>query len=201
MAFAPQVTVEAMWEKITPVSSIRFTAKDSASSRAAASQIRAYFAQAHPDVHVMITDSVEELKNERQTLGRVIAVLVFLSAVGLFIAAINLLNLMLIRIIRHTKGIGIMRALGSTRMDVFRQFMNESTLMCAAGAVVGVLVSPQVYNLLQTTIVSGQGFASDTFGLDLLIGALVGFLISVAFGLYPATLAKNTDTSLAVRAE
>lgn len=201
MAFAPQQSLDEIWKKIVPITSIRFTARDSADSRAAVNQLTAYFAGAHPDIQVMITDSIEELRNERQTLSRVIAVLVFLSGVGLFVAAINLLNLMLIRIIKHTKGIGIMRAMGSTRIDVFRQFMNESIIMCVAGAVIGVIISPQVYSLLQTTIVSGQSFASQTFGLDLILGAAVGFLFSVAFGLYPAILAKNTDASLAVRSE
>ena len=201
MAFTPQASLEKVWNKRVPITSIRFAAKDSAGSRAAVNQLRAYFAGAHPDVHVMITDSVEELKSERQTLSRVIVVLVFLSGVGLFIAAINLLNLMLIRIIKHTKGIGIMRSLGSTRVDVFRLFMNESMLMCVTGAVIGLIVSPQVFRLLQTTIISGHGFTSRTFGLDLVVGAFVGFLFSVIFGLYPAFLAMNTDTTLAIRAE
>ena len=201
MAFTPHESLEKAWNKRAPATSIRFTIRDSSDARAAVNQLTAYFANAHPDIHIMITDSVEELKNERLSLSRVIVVLVFLSGVGLFIAAINLLNLMLIRIIKHTKGIGIMRAMGSTRMDVFRQFMSESIIMCLAGAAIGLILSPRIYSLLQTTIISGEGFASRTFTLDLVLGALVGFLFSVIFGLYPAILAKNTDTSLAVRAE
>jgi putative ABC transport system permease protein len=128
-------------------------------------------------------------------------VLVFLSGVGLLIAAINILNLMLIRIIKHTKSIGIMRALGSTRRGILRQFMNESALMCVVGALIGTAISPQVYRLLQTVFVSSEGFASQTFGLDLMAGAAVGLLFSLVFGLYPAFLAKNTDATLAIRAE
>ncbi len=201
VAFVPQESLEKVWNKRVPITSMRFTAKDSANSRAAVNQLTTYFANAHPDIQVMITDSLEELKQERQTLSRVIAVLVFLSGVGLFIAALNLLNLMLIRIIKHTKGIGIMRALGSTRADIFRQFMNESMLMCLAGTVIGVLVSPKVFSLLQTTFISGRGFASQTFGLDLVVGGVLGLLFSAVFGLYPAFLAKNTDATLAIRAE
>jgi putative ABC transport system permease protein len=201
MAFFPQEALEKVWNKRVPITSMRFAAEDSSKTRAAANQLKAYFASAHPDIHVMITDPVEELRKERQTLSRVIAVLVFLSAVGLLIAAINLLNLMLIRIIKHTRGIGIMRALGSTRRDILRLFMSESLLMCVAGALIGTAVSPLVYRLLQTAIISGDGFASQSFGLDLVAGAAVGLLFSLAFGLYPAVLAKNTDAALAIRAE
>ena len=201
MAFVPQAALEKVWNKRVPITEIHFAAKSSSDLRAAVNQLATYFASAHPDANLMITDSVEELRKERQTLSRVIAVLVFISAVGLFIAAINLLNLMLIRIIKHTRGIGVMRALGTTRREVFRQFMNESALMCSAGAVIGVIVSPQVFRLLQNVIVSGEGFASQTFTLDLLAGGAVGLIFSVAFGVYPAILAKNIDASLAIRAE
>jgi len=201
MAFLPQQALEKVWNKRVPITSMRFTAKSSSNTRAAVRQLTAYFESAHPEANVMITDSVQELQEERQTLSRVIAVLVFLSGVGLLIAAINLLNLMLIRIIKHTRGIGIMRALGSTRRDVFRQFMSEALLMCGVGAVIGAAVSPLVYGLLQTATIAGPGFASRTFALDLIVGAAAGLLFSLAFGMYPAVLAKNTDASLAIRAE
>ena len=48
---------------------------------------------------------------------------------------------------------------------------------------------------------TGKGFATGTFGLDLIIGATVGLVFSLLFGLYPAVLAKNTDTSAAIRSE
>ena len=201
MAFLPQENLETVWGKRLGITDMRFTTNDSSDVRAAVSQLTAHFESAHPETDVLITDAVEELRSERQTLSRVIAVLVFLSAVGLFIAAINLLNLMLIRIIKHTKGIGIMRALGTTRLEIFRLFTGESLLMCVAGSIIGAAVSPVVYRLLQTAIISGEGFSSQTFGLDLLFGAVVGLLFSAAFGLYPAVVAKNTDTTLALRAE
>ena len=201
MAFMPQETLEMVWNKRVPITNTRFASKDSSDTKAAVNQLRAYFESAHPDARLMIAAPVERLHKERRTLNRIIVVLVFLTVVGLFIAAINLLNLMLIRIIKHTKGIGIMRALGSTRQEIFRQFMNESTLMCVAGAVIGVIVSPHVFALLQTAVISGPGFASQTFRLDLIAGAVVGLVFSVGFGLYPAILAKNTNTTAAIRAE
>ena len=201
MAYIPQANLETAWGKRVGITDMRFTTVDSSDVRAAVNQLTAHFLITHPTSDVIVTDALEELREKRQTLSRVIAVLVFLSAVGLFIAAINLLNLMLIRIIKHTKGIGIMRALGTTRSEIFRLFTGESVLMCGVGAIIGAIVSPLVFRLLQTVIVSGEGFASQTFGLDLIIGAVVGFLFSAAFGLYPAVVAKNSDTTLALRAE
>ena len=201
MAFLPQLALEKVWNKKLPITSIHFATDDSSDIQAAVNQLTAYFESAHPDANLLISTPIEKLKREQQTLSRIIAVLVFLTAVGLFIAAINLLNLMLIRIVKHTKGIGIMRALGSTRRDIFRQFMNESVLMCIAGALLGAVVSTQVYKLLSNAIISVDGFASKTFWLDLIVGAAAGLLFSLVFGLYPAFLAKETDTSAAVRTE
>jgi putative ABC transport system permease protein len=200
-AFTPMATLAKAWSERAFVSNMRFATSDSEDAEAAVAQVTSYFESAHPDTNLMITSSIGQLKDERRTLSRTIVVLVFLTAVGLFIAAINLLNLMLIRIVKHTKNIGIMRALGWSRRDIFRQFMSESALMCVIGAVIGTAVSPLVYELLQTTIISGEGFASQTFVLDLIVGAAMGLLFSLAFGLYPAYLAKDTDTSAAVRTE
>ncbi len=201
LSFVPQASLESAWGKRLGITDMRFTAADSSDVRAAVNQLTAYFESAHPEIDVRVSDAVAELRNERLNLSRVIAVLVFLSGLGLFIAAINLLNLMLIRIIKHTKGIGIMRALGTTNREIFLLFWTESVLMCVVGTAIGLLASPNVFGLLQTTIASGPEFASTTFGLDLILGGLAGFLFSAVFGLYPSIVAKNTDTTLALRAE
>ena len=201
MAFVPQSSLESAWGKRVEITDMRFTASESSHVRAAVSQLTIYFESTHPAIDVNVTDAVAELRKERLNMSRVIAVLVFLSGLGLFIAAINLLNLMLIRIIKHTKGIGIMRALGTTRREIFRLFWVESVIMCVAGAIVGLVASPRVYGLLQTTIIAASEFSSSTFTLDLVLGGVVGFVLSAAFGLYPAFVAKNIDTTLALRAE
>lgn len=201
MAFIPQASLEKGWNKRIPITDVRFTVADSKEIQRAQGQLSTYFESVHPDASFLITASMEQLQRERQTLSRVIVVLVFLTAVGLFIAAINLLNLMLIRIIKHTKGIGIMRALGSTRGEIFRQFMTESIIMCVFGAALGMIAAPQFYKLLQTAIVAGDRMVSQALLPDLLPGAVVGLLFSIAFGLYPAVLAKNTNTTAAIRAE
>lgn len=201
MAYVPQSSLEEAWGKRLGITDMRFTAYDSSAVRAAVNQLTTYFESVHPQIAVHVTDAVAGLRKERLTLSRVIAVLVFLSGLGLFIAAINLLNLMLIRIIKHTKGIGIMRALGTTRREIFMLFAAESVLMCVTGAIIGLTVTSPVYRLLQSTIISGPDFSSSTFSLDLVLGTVVGFLFSAAFGLYPAFVAMNTDTTLALRAE
>ena len=201
MAYAPQESLESAWGKRLAITDMRFTTSNSDDVRAAVSQLTSHFQSVHPTSDVAITDTVAELRKERQTLSRGISVLVFLSVVGLFVSAINLMNLMLIRTIKHTKGIGIMLALGTTRNEIFRLFSGESVLMCAAGAIIGAILSPWIYRLLQTAIMSGEGFASQTFGVDLIVGAGIGFMFSALFGLYPAFVAKNTNTTLALRAE
>jgi len=200
-AYTPMSTLAKAWDERAFVTNLRFATSDSSEAEAATAQVAAYFETAHPDTNVTVTSRIGQLRDERRTLSRTLVVLVFLTAVGLAIAAINLLNLMLIRVVRRTKNIGIMRSVGWSRRDVFRLFMTESVLMCVAGAAIGVVVSPTIYQLLRTTIISGEGFASPTFVLDLFAGAAVGLVFSLAFGLYPAYLAKDTDASAAVRTE
>lgn len=183
------------------VQSLRFAVNDSSNVEAALEQVTAYFDSEYPMANLQITAAVDQMKNEHDKQTRVLVVLVFISVIGLFIACINMFNLMLIRVIKHIKSIGIMRALGFTRTDIFNQFLYETLVMAFAGLVIGLSISPLVYKLLQTALVSNfsQGAGADF--IYLLIGAAAAFLISLLFGLYPAFMARQSDTSSALRSE
>lgn len=196
-AFRPEEAIIAMGRGT--ISDARFSVPDSGLLTAAADQLGAYFATARPDLLVQVETAADRLDEERRVLLRTLAVLAFLTAVGLLIAAINLMNLMLMRVVRRTKSIGIMRALGWSRASVFGQVFTESALICFVGAVVGAAVSPLAYRLLGSTLNVGGTTASS--GGDLAIGALVGFAFTLAFAAYPAMVAGTTDTASALRAE
>ena len=94
-----------------------------------------------------------------------------------------------------------MKALGSTRADIFRQFMNESLIMSLAGAVTGLAVSPLVFRFLQSTLISNIRAGSGTYLPDLVIGAAAAFVFSLVFGIYPAFIAGKTDAAAAIKSE
>ena len=184
-----------------PTRTLRFAVADSAELEQAALQLAAHFEGEYGAGAVRVTAPVEALRADRDKLSRVLSVVLFLASAGLFIASINLFNLMLMRVVKQTKGIGIMRALGGSRREIFLTFASESALMSVAGAGIGLAVSPVVYRLLASSLVAGHIAAARVSWPFLLLGALAACGFSLIFGIWPARQAAAIDASLAIRTE
>jgi putative ABC transport system permease protein len=180
---------------------LRFAVANSADLESAAAELEAHFDTEYGNGAVRITAPLEELRTEREKLSRILAVVLFLAAAGLFIASINLFNLMLMRVIRRTRGIGISRAMGASRREIVRQFLNESALMSLFGTVLGLIASPFVFRMLQSVLVEETVSTSPVSWAFLLLGAAAAFLFSVLFGVYPAEQAGRIDAAVAIRTE
>ncbi len=184
-----------------PTRTLRFAVADSAALGSAVDQLAAHFETEYGVGAARITAPVEVLRVEREKLSRILSVVLFLAAAGLFIASINLSNLMLMRVAKQTKGIGIMRALGGSRREIFRTVATESALMSTAGAGIGLAAAPFVYRLLTSTLVAGHVGAGELSWTFLLLGAGGAFAFSLLFGVWPAHQAARIDASLAIRTE
>ena len=120
-----------------------------------------------------------------------------LSSLALFIAALNILNLMLARVLKRTRSIGITKALGSSRKNIFWQYLLESLTLGLSGGILGLLLimlaSPLLASFMggSSTITSGTAFLSLGFA----------FLVSLLFGIYPAIKAASINPSSALKLE
>lgn len=63
------------------------------------------------------------------------------ALIGLLVAATGVSNAVLMSVSERSREIGIMRALGASRGDIFRLICLETIQVCAAGAVAGVLLA------------------------------------------------------------
>lgn len=63
--------------------------------------------------------------------------LIVLAGLSLVVGGIVLMNIMLVSVNERTKEIGLRRALGATRRDIFIQFLNESLAVTVVGIVIG----------------------------------------------------------------
>lgn len=183
-----------------PTRTLRFAVGDSANLDAATEQLQAHFDAEFGEGTIRITAPIVELKAEREKLGRILAVVLFLATAGLFIASINVFNLMLMRVIKRTKSVGISRALGATRRGIGMQFFNESALMTIIATAIGFALSPLVYRMLGDSLVQ-EAAAGGVNWTYLLIGALAAMAFSLLFGVYPARQAGRIDAAVAIRSE
>ena len=140
-----------------------------------------------------------EIDNMRRALREMrslaVGVLVIASA-GIVIASINILNLMMARVLRRTKAIGISIALGASRRDVFVQLLTESLVLGIVGGVIGIGLAYVATGLISKVT---QGLAVTVGAWGILAGTGASLLASVVFGLYPAHLAARTVAADALR--
>ena len=117
----------------------------------------------------------------------------FMSAiisVALGISALVILLAMYTTIIERTREIGILKAIGASKLFIIRTILVESLILCVIGVIVGIglaygvkLVMLNFYPLLTVEI---------TF-IRIVWAAVLGVIVGVLAALYPAYMAASKD--------
>ena len=131
-----------------------------------------------------------------------------IGSISMAVAAIGVVNTMIMAILERTREIGVMRAVGAKRSTIRNLFTFEASMLGFLGGVLGVAVGfgmTRVANVLINKQLASQGVkAHDIIGLPIwLILAVVGIatLIGMLAGLYPAARAARLDPVEALRYE
>ncbi len=131
-----------------------------------------------------------------------------IGGIALAVAAIGVVNTMVMAILERTREIGVMRAVGAKRSTVRTLFTIEASMLGFLGGVVGVGVGyglTRVANIFVNQQLASQHVrAHDIIGLPIwLILAVIGIatLIGMLAGLYPAARAARLDPVEALRYE
>ena len=126
------------------------------------------------------------------------------ALIGLAVAATGVANAMLMSVSERSGEIGIMRAVGASRGDVFRLVCIEAIQMCVAGGVAGVLLASLCSQQVEAWLRSRLPFAPS----DILIGwdwkvaaaCVAGAaLLGVIAALFPASRAARLSPILAMQ--
>ncbi len=131
-----------------------------------------------------------------------------IGGIALAVAAIGVVNTMIMAILERTREIGVMRAVGAKRSAVRALFTFEASMLGFFGGVVGVLAGfglTKIANIFVNKQLASQSVkAHNIIGLPLwLILTVVGIatLIGMLAGLYPASRAAKLDPVEALRYE
>lgn len=131
------------------------------------------------------------------------ALWILLATVGfvLLIACANVANLTLVRAEGRGREVAVRRALGADRRHLAAQFLTESSLLVAAGSLLGLLVAWQGVGLLKAA--SPEGLPRlDAIDLDasvLLVAAALTASVALAFGLIPVLRHRRGDAADTLR--
>jgi putative ABC transport system permease protein len=120
-----------------------------------------------------------------------------IAAISLLVGGIGIMNIMLASVAERTREVGIRRALGATQRDVAAQFLTESSLLTAAGGVLGALVGTAGAVMIQRL----AGWPTALSPWMLLLALVTAVAVGVGFGSYPAWLAARLAPMDALRHE
>ena len=119
-----------------------------------------------------------------------------LTSIALFIGGMGIMTVMLLSVGERTGEIGVRKAVGARRADVFLQFLFESVLLSIAGAAIGLAVSALACAGLDRLTPIHPTITGGVVGGTVLVCLLVGAL----FGILPARRAARLCPTEAMRA-
>ena len=145
------------------------------------------------DFSISGPDSITKLWG--QITSSLFLLMLGLSAVGLMVGGVGVMNIMLVSVTERTREIGIRKAIGATKATILLQFTVEAVVLCAIGGVLGIAVGSVLAFILHY-------FLSSQVGLLWVLAAFASScVIGLVFGIYPAWKASTLNPIEALRYE
>jgi putative ABC transport system permease protein len=117
--------------------------------------------------------------------------------IGLVVGGMVIMNIMLVAVAERTREIGIRKALGAKRRDILRQFLVESATLSTLGAILGIALGIAAARVVEwkTPLPAGVAYWS------IIVATLLGTVVGIVAGVYPASRASKLDPIEALRQE
>ncbi len=161
----------------------------------AQSEVRAYADKTWGET-VSVRSNVESNRtyaDQERTRSLITAVF---ASLGLVTAALSIMSLMLARVLRRNREIGVLRSLGATQREIRNRFLSEALTLGVFGGILGVAAGYGLYTVYRRYLIgvdeSYRAYLS--FSAPAALAAFgLALLISLLFGLYPAVLASRVS--------
>jgi len=160
---------------------------------------------------VDIFDSRDLLRQYDRIYDQISLFLMGIGAISLIVAAVSILNVMIISVTERIHEVGILRSIGASRRNILLMFLYEAMMLGMIGSIVGGIlsivggyfISRVAISVMTAGTTFGEGasvFGPDTF-FFIAGGVLFGVIVSTLSGLYPAWQASRITPIEAMRHE
>jgi putative ABC transport system permease protein len=151
---------------------------------------------------VRISDASSRLTGITQTLGTITSFILAIGGISLVVAAVSIFNVMMMSVNERIQEIGILLSIGTEKGEVRRMFLYEAFILGVIGALVGGICSLTIgYSVVSAMIGNTAYFFLPESIVYVPYGMIIGIVVCVVSGLYPAWRASNLDPIDALRSE
>jgi len=162
-------------------SKLRFTVSDPTDLDETALLLKEWFKSEYGVGQIVISNPAVEAQRIISRNRGITFLILFLSFAGLFIAAVNVSNILLSRNIKMRRHMGILKAMGASRQDVLSLFTLEALFITAIGSVLGVGLALPLSGVLERSMDLSRGSV-----LNIIPGVFFSFLLTFIFAVLPS---------------
>ena len=151
---------------------------------------------------VRISDSSSRISSVSSTLSSLTTFILAIGSISLLVAATSIFNVMMMSVNERVQEIGILLSIGTETGEVRRMFLYEAFILGIIGAIIGGIMSIIIgYSVVSAMIGNTAYFFLPESIIYVPAGMIIGVVVCIASGLYPAWRASNMDPIEALRNE
>ncbi len=150
------------------------------------SNIESVLKQSKPSTTFSITDAGATMDAAMQSANTLSLLLLAVAVIVFVVGGIGIMNVLFVSVKERTREIGVLKALGTKKLDILLLFLIEAGMIGVIGGILGVGVSFAVLPLMEytnmTVVVTEQ---------SVILAFSFAVFTGTAFGFYPAFKASN----------
>ena len=147
------------------------------------------------DFNVMNQNDIMQTASD--ITGTLTLLLGSIAGISLLVGGIGIMNMMHTTVTERTREIGLRKAVGTRKFNIYMQFLAEAIVLTFSGGLIGVLLGWMASFLISKFASTATQVSTWSILLAFGVSALVG----VVFGFYPARRAANLSPIEALRYE
>jgi FtsX-like permease family/MacB-like periplasmic core domain len=173
---------------------LRFTVSDPTELDEATVLLKTWFENSYREGEFVISNPRAEAENLMNRNIGLSFLILFLSLAALFIASVNISNILMSRNLRMRKHVGILKALGASNKDVLKLFTAEALLITIIGSVIGTIIAFPLSKTMETAMGLDQGS-----WMYIMTGVILSSVLTFGFSIIPTFQNSGFESAEAMR--
>lgn len=173
---------------------LRFAVTNPSDLDSAAILLKEWFEKAYGEGQIAVSNPREEAAKLVARNRGISVLILFLSMAGLFIASVNVSNILMSRSLRMKKHVGILKALGASKAAILKLFTGEAIFITITGSLVGMVLAFPLTRAMEGSLDLGKG----SFW-NILAGVGLSSILTLIFSIVPAWQNSGVNAAEAMR--